>query len=392
MRAIFINAMRAEAFESENTTISIYADNKKVSQALPSSVFFDNYHQAFAFYSSNPHSYTHIVTSCTPERGLHPIDKSYCRSKTERYLYDNHFEDMKSWLYQYKYSFDFLGKFKELNRSLQFIIYSGAGYSSKPTGAFGECLENFVGDFYYVPKTNETNEDIRKIKEYLKIGKVEISITVEDGKYLINEFVRQGIFINDKDLDTAVRLLVNGRKTNPIIEEFEDLLNSKHSEHDIDVFLRKNPEIFFESHFSEDLIIQPFLEGSSDYNKRPDFILKPIIPTINAKIVELKKITAQTIKNENRASDFSSNVKDAINQLRNYQNYFDDKANRDKFQLKFNTKVIKPTARLIIGKDYGDLSLEKILQLKDDYLTHKIEILSYHELMTIVKKNVGFLR
>lgn len=385
--------MQAGSFSTLNSINSVKESNSAISSNLPNSDFFETYHQAYEHYAHKPNSFTHIVTSCTPARGLAYFDKIN-DVETFKYLNEN-YQDEMVWLEQYKYSFSFLKKFRELNNNIKFIIYSGVGYSTKPENTtFGNCLLHFTKNYEYVSKTNDYEEDANKIKHYLKdLNHITTVNYTSDGFLIFDQYLEQGLVsILNNDQISDLHIFIKSAKDyhKKIVLDFDYLIRSKSPEYEIDCFLRQHPELLLETQYSKDLIIQPFLEGSEYYNKRPDMLLRPLINTIPAKIVELKRPDAKIIKNENKDLTFSNKLFDAVNQIRRYQEYFNNVENINKFNNKYGIKVIKPTARLIIGNNFGNSSSSDILFQKDQLFSQKIEVITYEELLQLVKINRGF--
>lgn len=385
--------MQPDAFITRASIDSINRGNKIISTRLPNTDFFTTYSEAFEHFKSKALSYTHIVTSITPETGLQYFDKYEIPKEVQEYLYMNHRTDMGSWLNQYKYSLGHLSKFKSLNASIKFIVYSGAGYNEKPIDSpFGDCLNHILGNYEYVPKTEDPVLDSEKIIKYLREIKFIITGDIVDGKLRFDRYFQQGIILADSDLKQAVNVFIKSANDSlaNVLSRFEELIEDNYPEIELELFLRQHPELVLEPNYHKSFISQPFLSDSTFHNKRPDLLLKPLLPTIPAKLIELKRPDAKTIKNVKKDLNLSSNVYQAINQVRRYQQYFDDEKNAKNFELKYGIKVFKPSAKVIIGRNYGHYTPEEILFQKEQFAKEKIELFTYKELYDIKKINAEF--
>jgi hypothetical protein len=168
MKILFINATDTRIYSNNEIAESIKNDTLLISKTLPNSVSFGNYTEAYKYFQLNFDSFSHIVTGCTPEKGLNYFD-IIDEPKSQFYMKEYFPNEMESWLHTYISSFEHLTKFRQISNKIKFIIYSG--YSQeKPKGAFDKCLLHFIGSYSYVAKTNNIQNDISQLLSNLNIS------------------------------------------------------------------------------------------------------------------------------------------------------------------------------------------------------------------------------
>lgn len=118
------------------------------------------------------------------------------------------------------------------------------------------------------------------------------------------------------------------------------------------------------------------LEGKEKYV--PDFLC----PTSRGhwEIVDLKRPSANIIKDLKRRNTFYADMNSNISQVRDYSEYFDDKANRDKIHELHGMDIHKrPKSVLIAGRDQGldKVELHKLSQRNGG----DVSILTYDDIL-----------
>src|SRR5262249_46616902 len=116
----------------------------------------------------------------------------------------------------------------------------------------------------------------------------------------------------------------------------------------------------------------------------PDFILEPVSQTDFWKIVELKLPSARMVRrfSANRVT-LSAAITEALAQLREYRDYFDDPTSRRQLR-ELGIHAFKPEICVIIGRDYGNLNVEETLSAKRDF--GELEVVTYNELVERAKR------
>jgi len=111
----------------------------------------------------------------------------------------------------------------------------------------------------------------------------------------------------------------------------------------------------------------------------PDFILEPVSSSDFWKILELKRPNEKIVRifNDNRKG-FNSKILEVVQQLREYRDYFENPVYRRRLS-DIGITVFRPQLSVIIGRDYGQLTIEEIIKAKADF--GNIEITTYEELI-----------
>lgn len=104
----------------------------------------------------------------------------------------------------------------------------------------------------------------------------------------------------------------------------------------------------------KNVIPHPRLEAE-DQTKEvliPDFLVQGIDDIWS--IFEIKRPDTEILKNKTRRQDFYSSFSSYISQCLDYSEFFDDKANREAFNSKYNITVFKdPRCTLVSGRNEG---------------------------------------
>ena len=169
------------------------------------------------------------------------------------------------------------------------------------------------------------------------------------------------------------------------VEEFEWLINKPDvSELEIQKFLERNPKFLLGVEY-KNLHAQLTLHRLDEIDLRPDFFLEKITSNF-CDIVDLKLPNERLIIRKKNRVHFSAKLTEAMAQLREYRDYFDDEVNRERFEKAFRLRAFRPRISVIIGrrKDYYN-ELERI-KLEDD-LAH-LKIVTYDDLLDQAKRRL----
>ena len=133
------------------------------------------------------------------------------------------------------------------------------------------------------------------------------------------------------------------------IEAFRSLLrNSEVREVDIQQFLERHP-FFLTGVDYKRAVPQVHLEVHDARGLIPDFMLVPFDSDF-ADIVQLKHPNRNLLADNENHPRFSAAVTAGLAQLRDYESYFDEEANRQRLRDKFGFTAFKPKLSLIIGQ------------------------------------------
>jgi len=169
------------------------------------------------------------------------------------------------------------------------------------------------------------------------------------------------------------------------VMEFEYLINKKSvSESELQMFLEAHPTFLLGNRYKY-LRSHVYLQRDQEGPLIPDFILEPVNPFDYWKVIDLKlpndKITK--IINDNRKG-FNSKILDALHQLREYRDYFDNPVYRERMG-DVGITAFKPELSVIVGRDYGNLTMEDVIKARCDL--KDLEIITYEELLERVKQS-----
>jgi CspA family cold shock protein len=176
----------------------------------------------------------------------------------------------------------------------------------------------------------------------------------------------------------GVRML---RVEEDLAAAFEALLSKQDlREQDIQRFLEAHPEFLLGSEYDVAIpqVVLPLGAGDS---LRPDFVLRPLAGvTWDAKIVELKLPGQPLLRKRpvHREAVFAS-VHNAVTQLRSYQRYFDEEANRAAFMRRMGFGVNRPKLALVLGRTEDFPPLERLANVVADIAP--VDLLSYDDLI-----------
>jgi hypothetical protein len=141
-----------------------------------------------------------------------------------------------------------------------------------------------------------------------------------------------------------------GRFVTGAIKEFEELINDGTTkERDLQNFFETHPDFLIRDEYKRahpHLMLSPLDRESLI----PDFVLEPHDQSSFCDLLELKLPTHKVATYMKNRSDFSSTVHRAIAQLRQYQDHFEEAANRKAFTKRYGLNLYRPRMMLIIGR------------------------------------------
>jgi hypothetical protein len=172
------------------------------------------------------------------------------------------------------------------------------------------------------------------------------------------------------------------------VEEFEWLINrSDVSEHEIQKFFEQHPKFLLgveykNLHAQLTLHREDLLLGS---DLRPDFFLERITSNF-CDIVDLKLPNERLVVRKKNRTHFSAALTEAMAQLREYRDHFDNPKNREQFHDRYKLQAFRPRVSVIIGRraNYYD-ELERI-KLESD-LAH-LKVVTYDDLLEQARRRL----
>lgn len=179
-----------------------------------------------------------------------------------------------------------------------------------------------------------------------------------------------------------------------IVAEFVRLINKKGlKESDLQRFFEQCPHFF--RGINPNLLkvySQVCLKRDSGRDLIPDFIIEPMVGKW-CDILDLKMPSVKLVKGSPNRRLMSGAVMDGIAQLKEYQRYFEDPRNRERFRELMRSKgalnvdCYHPRLNLIIGMDPSELEEDQIRKhLMTSYAD--INIVTYGELASLAKQHL----
>jgi hypothetical protein len=137
------------------------------------------------------------------------------------------------------------------------------------------------------------------------------------------------------------------------------------------------------------IIAQPILERTPDEgNLIPDFFLAPVGRS-NADILDLKLPKEKLIVGKKNRKRWSSSIHEAIAQIREYRDFFEDPIRRESVHRRYGLSAYRPKAMVVIGRDQSEISEEKLKQIEET--TPKfVNITTYDQLLLQMKRFVDY--
>lgn len=161
-------------------------------------------------------------------------------------------------------------------------------------------------------------------------------------------------------------------------------------ERDYQEFFEKNPHFLKGLQYNR-VVAQPMLEREPEEagNLIPDFFLQPL-DSQYADILDLKLPTEKLIVGSKDRLHFSAAVHNAIAQVREYRDYFEDPLNRKKVFEKYGLTSYRPSAAIIIGRTPEDITDEKIKQIAESNPSY-LKIITYDQLFLQMKQMLNLV-
>lgn len=170
------------------------------------------------------------------------------------------------------------------------------------------------------------------------------------------------------------------------LEEFEELLNDENApESEYQSFFERNPHFLKNLDYSR-VIPHPILKRTEEESPLiPDFFLQPLGSKF-ADILDLKLPTTKVIVGKKNRRRFSVDVHEAIAQVREYRDYFEDTNKRRLVEQKYGLTAYRPTVSVVIGRS-PEITEEKLKQITDA-APKNFKIITYDQLLAKMRRLV----
>lgn len=356
--------------------------HRNVLRSIPNVDFCISYTEALKKLTSN-NSYDLIVTSCTPQHIQHPFDQYNIdfRNKKE---YKELYTDREN----YSIAMSYLQQIKHINGYAKFVIYSGCAPHWR--NKIVQTFQKITPHYRFVSKSLSLEDDKTDIQSNFFELLCELQVNLNpDGtlqaQYGLSRAAVQASLGESQISIIGVPHIPMAVKYKALIKEFEHLINDpRTTEERLHKFLNRYPEILLGQRYKS-LRTKVILKRDEDHSLIPDFILEPVNQHDFWKIIELKLPQKNITKSPKNRAGFNQQVCNAINQMKDYRNYFDNPVYRRNMENQ-GISAYKPMLSLIIGNDYGKLLPSQTIESKIMHASNNIEIMTYSDLIDQVKQ------
>jgi len=175
------------------------------------------------------------------------------------------------------------------------------------------------------------------------------------------------------------------------VEQFEVLINNPDvSELDLQRFFVENPHFLIATRLLQPLPHVALVDRGGKV-LIPDFVLKPIVASIrdsNWEVLDLKLPQAKLLAGPRDHVRFSRDVVQAIAQVKDYKDYFEDPRNSDQVQLILGHRLRHPRLGVLIGRLPSSVTEVEELE-KQQTREPGVRIVTYDEILETQKKLVS---
>ncbi len=174
------------------------------------------------------------------------------------------------------------------------------------------------------------------------------------------------------------------------ISFLEDLINSDAAEREFQNFFERYPEYILSLGNYAKLHPQLILHEEGGKRLIPDLFLEKINSDF-CDICDLKRPTAELIRNQKNRIRFRDAVMAGVAQLDHYRNWFEDRSNRAKFKSQYGLSAYRPKVVIIIGRRhsyYDDIQRIKV----ESTLNKWVELKTYDDIMDKARQWREFAR
>lgn len=180
-------------------------------------------------------------------------------------------------------------------------------------------------------------------------GRIHVAMSLEDGTW--------GYADGSRMLPSHLVFIAKGRWSE-ILRDFEELINDpKVTEHALQRFLERHPELIKGEEY--DLVVPQaaLMPVEFDTEWYLDFVARPVDSNTFSKIIELKKPQIPLVKGTRfKQNPFSSQLYEAIQQLRRYARAVTSPDVRTNFRSQYGVDLYRPDLHLIAGRSW-DIAL-----------------------------------
>lgn len=170
----------------------------------------------------------------------------------------------------------------------------------------------------------------------------------------------------------------SGMVTGDQLQEFEELINKASiREEELQQFFERHPRFLLGDKYTHLHSKLALIPGDRE-SPIPDFFAENIGSKL-ADIIELKLPSVELIVGPERRRGFSAVLTQALNQVREYRNHFDDKSHRRRFQDAYGVEIFRPDICLIVGRSHSFATPQERISVSDEY--KNLRILTYDDIL-----------
>jgi hypothetical protein len=176
---------------------------------------------------------------------------------------------------------------------------------------------------------------------------------------------------------------------NKKIFDFKKLIEKEEThEPDLQKFFEENPNFLYLGTRYKRIIPHPILKRKGKPDLIPDFLLERVndgyCDILDIKLPEKKLVVG--LEDRKR---FSSNVDEAIAQVSEYREYFEETDNRRTIENDHGVKILKPNVLVLIG-DSSNVDIEHLIKIKDRRKDG--EVIAYNDIITQMTALIELIR
>lgn len=170
------------------------------------------------------------------------------------------------------------------------------------------------------------------------------------------------------------------------VEELETLINKKNlREEDLQDFFKRNPEFILNDEYRK-AHSKVLLEKENQKTLVPDFILEPYNSERLCSILDLKLPSAKVWVLKKNRPRFSYAVFEAVAQLREYSQFFEDEDNRFKILNEYGLLAYRPKLFVIIGRRGP---VDPLVRRRIEIGTPDTTVLTYDDIIEKIRHKIA---
>jgi hypothetical protein len=174
------------------------------------------------------------------------------------------------------------------------------------------------------------------------------------------------------------------------VSDFERLVSAKKLDEKTDLqrYFGANPEFLFFGTRYRKVFPQIILKRKGTSNLIPDFLLERVTDGY-CDILDIKLPKKKVVVGPKVRRRFSHEVDDALAQVNEYREYFNNPENREKVEKSYGLKIYKPNMLVLIG-DSANIDVEELIKIRDRRKDG--EVVTYSDIIRQMKALLDFIK